>query len=57
MEMQRSEEEWMALQAQSDRRGALLEELIYHHEEHMPLEELMSEARVEMGFERKERRA
>jgi hypothetical protein len=46
----------MALQAKSDRRGALLEELIYHHEEHMPLDVLMSEARVEMGFERKERR-
>ena len=39
---------WKALQAKSDRRGALLEELIYAHEEQMPLDELIGEARREM---------
>ena len=49
--------EWLAVQAQSDRRGALLEELIYAHEEHMALDELIREARQEMGFEQEARRA
>jgi hypothetical protein len=43
--------QWTALQAQSDRRGALLEELIYHHEAKMPLDELIREAREEMWGE------
>ena len=47
------EHEWTALRAQSDRRGALLEELIYAHEEKMPLDVLVGEARREMFGEEK----